>query len=142
MYNIDQTRLNQLLQYLERRLDLLEQLGQRSDIAQDEIAIHAMERCLQMSIEAIIDVGNLLIDAFIMRDPGSYTDIVDILLDEGVVESEPASVLTNVVSFRRQLVNEYTSVPAQEMVELVRSSLPVLRTFAPSVRQFVEKELF
>ncbi|GAA3319942.1 hypothetical protein GCM10020331_028930 [Ectobacillus funiculus] len=29
-----------------------------------------------------LDVGNAIIDGFIMRDPGSYEDIIDILVDE------------------------------------------------------------
>ena len=33
-------------------------------------------------MESMMDVGNLMIDGFIMRDPGSYEDIIDILVDE------------------------------------------------------------
>ena len=33
----------------------------------------------------MMDVGNLMIDGFIMRDPGSYEDIIDILIDEKVI---------------------------------------------------------
>ena len=36
-------------------------------------------------IESIIDVGNTMIDGFIMRDPGGYEDIIDIMEDEKVI---------------------------------------------------------
>ena len=46
----------------------------------------ALERVNYLLIESIIDVGNSMIDGFIMRDPGSYEDIIDILVDEKVME--------------------------------------------------------
>ena len=45
----------------------------------------ALERMVQISIDSVLDVGNAMIDGFIMRDPGSYEDIIDILLDEKVI---------------------------------------------------------
>lgn len=38
----------------------------------------------------MLDVGNAVIDGFIMRDPGSYEDIIDILQDEKVISEEKA----------------------------------------------------
>jgi uncharacterized protein YutE (UPF0331/DUF86 family) len=111
-------------------------------IAENRILTAAMERALHLSIEAIADVGNALIDGFIMRDPGSYTDIVEILRDERVIDDNQAKVLTDVVLFRKHLVNEYTQVPVQQMVCLAKESLPTLVAFAPKVQAYLEQELF
>ena len=32
-----------------------------------------------MLIESSVDIGNMIIDAFILRDPGNYKDVIDIL---------------------------------------------------------------
>ena len=36
-----------------------------------------------MLIESSVDIGNMIIDAFILRDPGNYKDVIDILELEG-----------------------------------------------------------
>jgi len=83
-----------------------------------------------------------LIDGFIMRDPGSYSDVVEILRDEQVITDEQAVILIRVTEFRKHLVNEYTSVPAAEMYALAIDATPALRQFDPRVRAFLKKELF
>lgn len=144
MYDVNTERIEDRLNYLEQMIGLLSRLNQLSDeeIVQDARNVAAMERGLQLSIEAIVDVGNALIDGFIMRDPGSYTDIVEILRDEQVISQALAEKLTIVVEFRKQLVNEYTQVPAKELIRLGRSYIEELKQFGPAVRAYLEKELF
>jgi len=144
MYNVNTGKIEEVLTHMGRMLDLLSEITTRTDAAilQDKIAVAAMERALHLVTESIIDVGNALIDGFIMRDPGSYTDIVDILMDEQVVSAEDGQILTKVVEFRKKLVLEYTAVPAEEMIALVRTSLAACQQFAPVVRAYIEKELF
>lgn len=144
MYNVNTERIDQVLLHMSRMLTLLDRLAERGAeaVLGDQLAVAAMERALHLSIEAIIDVGNALIDGFIMRDPGSYTDIVEILRDEQVITSDQAQILTRVAEFRRHLVIEYTTVPVNEMFALVTESLPVLHQFESAVRAYLEKELF
>lgn len=144
MYDVNTGRIEDRLSYLDQMIVLLRDLIIQDD---DEIIsnmrdIAAMERALHLSIEAIVDVGNALIDGFIMRDPGSYTDIVEILRDEQVIDDSLAQKLNHVVEFRKQLVNEYTQVPAAEMIQHVRLSIDDLPQFAPAVRAYITKELF
>ncbi|GAA4723023.1 DUF86 domain-containing protein [Brevibacillus fulvus] len=144
MYNVNVTRIEEVLSHLEQMLVLMKQITAEADdhIKSSKLVTAALERALHLSIEAIADVGNALIDGFIMRDPGSYTDIVEILADEQVIGAEEAVQLGELVSFRKQLVNEYTTIPVDAMILLVRKSLPALTGFAPAVRRYVEKELF
>lgn len=144
MYDVNTKRIDQVLAYMSRMLDLLDKLRERGAeaVLADEVAVAAMERALHLSIEGIVDVGNALIDGFIMRDPGSYSDIVEILRDEQVVTDEQAAILTRVVEFRKHLVIDYTNVPAEEMFALVNESVDTMRQFDPHVRAFLEKELF
>jgi len=143
MYDVNTTRIDQVLAYMSSMLDLLDKLTERGAeaVLADEVAVAAMERALHLSIEGIVDVGNALIDGFVMRDPGSYSDIVEILRDEQVITGEQAFILTRVTEFRKHLVNEYTSVPADEMFALVAEAKTALRQFEPAVRAFLDKEL-
>ncbi|OUQ89357.1 hypothetical protein B5G50_04695 [Brevibacillus brevis] len=144
MYDVNTKRIDQVLQHMSRMLDLLDKLSERGakEVLADEVAVAAMERALHLSIEGIVDVGNALIDGFIMRDPGSYSDIVEILRDEQVITDEQALILTRVTDFRKHLVNDYTSVPINEMYSLVEEATSTIRQFEPQVRAFLKKELF
>ena len=42
-----------------------------------------------------------MIDGFIMRDPGSYEDIIDIMEDERVITTEMAVPLKKVIELRK-----------------------------------------
>ncbi|MGG4459237.1 DUF86 domain-containing protein [Brevibacillus porteri] len=144
MYDVNIKRIDQVLEHMSRMLDLLDKLSERGAkaVLADEVAVAAMERALHLSIEGIVDVGNALIDGFIMRDPGSYSDIVEILRDEQVITDEQALILTRVTDFRKHLVNDYTSVPVNEMYSLVEEAAGAIRQFEPQVRAFLKKELF
>jgi len=144
MYDVNTKRIDQVFTHMNKMINLLEKLSGRGKdaVLADEVATAAMERGLHLSIEAVIDVGNAMIDGFIMRDPGSYSDIVEILRDEQVITEQQARILTRVTDFRKHLVNDYTTVPAGEMFEVVQESLSTLREFEPAVRTYLEKELF
>lgn len=144
MYDVNTPKIEQVLTHMSSMLQILQELLAEGEqkITDSRILTVAMERALHLSIEAIADVGNALIDGFIMRDPGSYTDIVEILRDERVINDQEAKVLTETVLFRKHLVNEYTQVPVLEMIRLVTDSLPSLEAFAPKIRAYLEQELF
>lgn len=83
MYFVDRENIENTLLYYNGLLEVLEQQEAVSFL--EKLGI---ERLAQMVVESIIDVGNLMIDGFIMRDPGSYEDIIDILVDERVIPKE------------------------------------------------------
>lgn len=78
MYFIDRSKITETINYMNSLLDLYE--GKTSWVTlEDQLAL---ERLSHNIVESIIDVGNSMIDGFIMRDPGSYDDIIDIMTDE------------------------------------------------------------
>ncbi len=144
MYDVDTIKIDRVLAHNKQMLELLKELisQENSALLSNRIQLAAIERALHLSIEAIADVGNSLIDGFIMRDPGSYVDIVEILRDERVVDEHQAGMLTEAVSFRKQLINEYTEIDHARMLNVARAALPALEQFAPAVRAYLQKELF
>lgn len=88
-----------------------------------------------------MDVGNLMIDGFIMRDPGSYEDIIDILIDEKVVTADMEASLKAVVGLRKMLVREFINVDIAEVVNVLTNNLPTLKQFSPAVNSYLTNEL-
>lgn len=100
MYFVDQQKIENTLQYLEEKLQLFQSVQEWKS----PIELLALERIVHTAVESILDVGNAMIDGFIMRDPGSYEDIVDILMDEKVVSNDMGDSLKKIILFRKNLV--------------------------------------
>lgn len=137
MYFVDRERIEQLLQYYEETLQLfLEQASFETKLEK-----LALERIGNLFIESVVDVGNAMIDGFIMRDPGSYEDIIDILLDEKVINEEDEKGLKKLISFRKPLVQEYMSISHAELKKAIEEEAAVLQAFPDKVRSYLENEL-
>ena len=91
----------------------------------------ALERILHMIIESFLDVGNSMIDGFIMRDPGSYEDIIDILEDEKVITTEMSEGFKKIVSLRKNLQQDYTIVDHTDFIKCFSTRISLFKTFCP-----------
>ena len=68
MYFIDRQKINETLAHMESLLALFEGHEKWNE---SKVYALALERIAHTIVESIIDVGNSMIDGFIMRDPGS-----------------------------------------------------------------------
>ena len=137
MYFVDRDQIEETLQFLDRQIDFFESNGPWETPMEKS----ALERTAHTMIEAVLDVGNAMIDGFIMRDPGSYEDIIDILDDEKVVTQEMSVGLKKIVLFRKMLVQQYTAVDYASLIETFKSELPHLKLFSEKVRVYLTNEL-
>lgn len=138
MYFVDRNQISESLNHMEK---LLELYGNENGWQKDIIHSLALERIANVLIESIIDVGNTMIDGFIMRDPGSYEDIIDIMEDERVITSEMAGPLKQVIELRKMIVREFTRVDGGTIIEVLDASMDELHEFPNKVRHYLENEL-
>lgn len=137
MYFVDREKIGDTLQFIERQLLLLE----GAETWETAIEKAALERICHTVIEGIIDVGNALIDGFIMRDPGSYEDIIDILEDEKVITKEMSKGLKEIILFRKSLVQAYIQVDHLRLQQAFIDEMSILKSFPERVRQYLVDEL-
>lgn len=137
MYFVDREQIEATLQFLENQIDFFE----RQESWKTPMEKSALERVAHTMIEAVLDVGNAMIDGFIMRDPGSYEDIIDILDDEKVVTAEMSAGLKKIVLFRKMLVQQYTAVDHASLIETFQAELVQLKLFSIKVREYLTNEL-
>lgn len=137
MYFVDRERIEAMLQFMNKQIAAFEKMTVWDSVMEQA----ALERFAHTIIEAILDVGNAMIDGFIMRDPGSYDDIIDILLDEKVIDQEMSDGLKSIISLRPELVQEYIDVNHQQVQQTFLENVHVLKDFAPKVNHYLEKEL-
>lgn len=136
MYFVDRKKLEATLQFIERQTATFENLTKISG----PIEKNALERIVHSTIEAVIDVGNALIDGFIMRDPGSYHDIIDIMLDEKVITDDMEKQLKNIIDLRKPLVQEYISLDHEMIYRTMKDNLEAVKKFPEKVRYFLAQE--
>ncbi|WP_269919241.1 DUF86 domain-containing protein [Caldifermentibacillus hisashii] len=137
MFFVDREKIEETLTFLEGQINIFNQLDQ----IENQVQKAALERVAQMMLESVIDVGNSLIDGFIMRDPGSYEDIIDILLDEQVIGEKDGEQLKKLIPFRKSLVLFFTSIDHEELYRLVNENLQAFIDFPTHVRTYLAKEL-
>lgn len=137
MYFVDREKIEERLVYLEEQIFLF--TNQHNWATPLEKV--ALERLTQMMIEVVLDVGNDIIDGFIMRDPGSYDDIVDILLDEKVISTETSNILKKLIQYRKMLVQQYTEVDHSKLFEDFSHHIGEFSLFSQNVRNYILNEL-
>ncbi|MGY4689072.1 type VII toxin-antitoxin system HepT family RNase toxin [Salibacterium sp. K-3] len=136
MYFVDRKKIEEILTYMETLTEAFKTL-EKVDSRMEKLAV---ERMAQGWVEAVTDTGNQLIDGFVMRDPGSYEDIIDILEDEKVVPAEEAEGLKAIIGFRRTLLQDYYTIDVQKLYDTLSRHLKALEHFPGRVRGFLEAE--
>ncbi|OXS61367.1 uncharacterized protein YutE (UPF0331/DUF86 family) [Bacillus sp. V-88] len=137
MYFVDREKIEEILVYMDEQLNIFSRQEQWNATLEKL----ALERVAHVIIESILDVGNSMIDGFIMRDPGSYEDIIDILLDENVITDKMSEDLKRLVEQRKSLVQEYTTVDHKQLHTILKEVFQTLNEFPLQVRNYLENEL-
>src|SRR5699024_8810123 len=90
---------------------LLERLGYIDGLTEGYTRTEglALERASHMLIEAVVDVGNMIIDGIVLRDPGSYQDVMDIMETEGVSTTGRNAWVMETFRWRVELTRKDTS---------------------------------
>jgi len=136
MYFVDQKRISEIAHFMEQQLAELDTITE----SRLPMAKLALERIAEVLIEAVLDAGHLLIDGFVMRDAGSYEDILDILLDEQVIEAEEHGKLISLIMLRAGIVREYTAIDHKNIKNVLMSARQALAAYPKRIMEYLAKE--
>ncbi|GAE92880.1 hypothetical protein JCM21714_1902 [Gracilibacillus boraciitolerans JCM 21714] len=136
MYFVDMKKMNERLDFFDDMLSLTTE-----NQFQTKLELLALERITHVIIESLLDVGNMMIDGFIMRDPGSYLDIVHILVDEKVLPEDDKSAYEAIINVRKELVHEYSQLDHQRLLNTIEKHYPVLSLFTENIRSYLANEM-
>ena len=136
MYFVDRSKIEETLKYMDSILADVKKLNYRT--TQEKFSL---ERMIHVIIESIIDVGNMMIDGFIMRDPGSYEDIIDILVDERVIPSEDEHAYKKLINLREMIVREYLQIDHDKLLAIVSETYETITSFSQHVSGYLVNEL-
>ncbi|CAG9621065.1 DUF86 domain-containing protein [Sutcliffiella rhizosphaerae] len=137
MYFVDREKIELTLRYIEENIVLYKE----NTSWDTPLEKKSLERIAVGMMEGMLDVGNSMIDGFIMRDPGSYEDIIDILEDEKVVTQEMAQQLKHFIRLRKNLVQEYLEINHEQLESSLNLVMESVIAFSTHVRNYLENEL-
>ncbi|EEL48751.1 MULTISPECIES: DUF86 domain-containing protein [Bacillus cereus group] len=137
MYFVDRKKIEQMLTCLEQAVDTFQEKQQY----ETPFEYYALERMSHLIMDCILDVGNAMIDGFIMRDPGSYEDIIDILMDEKVISDEEGKGIKEVILLRKMLMQDYIQMNHEELYTTIQRQIAVVQKYPANIRRYLEKEL-
>lgn len=138
MYFVDRNKISVTLKHLDELISIFEK---EENWLQNDITALALQRIGHNTMEALMDVGNLIIDGFIMRDPGSYEDIIDILVDEKVIAAEMEEPFKEVVGLRKMIVREFVKVDNEYVLKVLTNNMQAIKQFSSLVTKYLENEL-
>ncbi len=135
MYFVDHKKLARTLDYFKTLLDSYEK-------AQFETKIEklALERICHMMIESFLDISNMMIDGFVMRDPGSFQDIVEIMADEKVIPEDEKQAYMELISLRNVLIKEYTELDHALIKEKIDKHLDIYKRYHSRIHMYLKEE--
>ncbi|HCN61258.1 MULTISPECIES: DUF86 domain-containing protein [Mammaliicoccus] len=131
MYFVDSKTLNLKMNYLEKLT---------VDFQVEKDSSYALERIAHMMIESVVDIGNLIIDAFILRDPGNYKDVIDIMELEKVFQPSTAEAIRNSIDFRKELIRNYESINHDELKKAFEIANPFYKQAIEDTKHFLKNE--
>ncbi len=131
MYFVDKDKLTYKLNYLQKLTE---------DYSENKENHYAFERIAQMLIESSVDIGNMVIDAFVLRDPGNYKDVIDILDLEKVISAKTQQGINKTVDVRKRFVHQYDQLDTDDLIPLFDASLEDYRNFIDEVVNFLNNE--
>jgi uncharacterized protein YutE (UPF0331/DUF86 family) len=126
------------LKLLEDRLALLEhysdQAASMNDYSTNDMLRDAVERSLQVAIEACLDIGRRLIALRGFDYADTNQRVFTILAREGIIPAEQLSVLTAMVGFRNIIVHDYADINNQTVYTILKTRLDAFRQYAQAIQ--------
>ena len=98
----------------------------------------AVERLLQISIEACLDIGRHIIAEEGFRYPEDNKDVFQILAEEGIVPRTLLPALLDMARFRNLMVHDYARIDDAKVYAILKRNLGDFDAYARAIVSYLE----
>ena len=119
---------------IDRQVDQVTELVKELE---KERSYRGTERLVQLTIQALLDLGLMVIAALGGRTPKGYSEVGDLLLDLGALGESDAKPLRSMAGMRNILVHAYATIKR----DLITDSSRSLRDDAPKIARALKSGL-
>jgi len=139
---VDVDLVNKILGSLQEGLNRLKSKQNVSirDYQKDKDLQAIVERKLETSIQACIDIGNHIISHDELGIPNNYGEIFNILAQHGVIPDNVAGVMAKMAGFRNVLIHEYREIIIERVHNILQTGLGDFYAFAQHIIKYLEKK--
>jgi uncharacterized protein YutE (UPF0331/DUF86 family) len=129
MINAD--KLRDKIQRIKDNLVLLETIRKVSytQFCESPLYSPAATRMLQVSIEAMIDIGNHVVAKNHLGTPKTYRETFELLVRNQILPKHDLELFISMVKFRNRAVHLYDKISNEEIYNIVQNHLPDFERF-------------
>lgn len=115
------------------------ELNKISDGFQKEINQLAIERCLQLSAQAMADIGSHIIVQNGWSPPNTYSNIIKLLGEKKIINKKLSSKLESFMGLRNILVHSYLEINNQIINDNIIENINDFKQFVNELNKYLEK---
>ena len=119
-------RLDDLLAVIKRNvehLDLIVESHGIDRVIEDYILLNATLHMLQVSIQALIDIGSVILARSGVKVPSTYSEVPKVLRQIGALDVDDEGRFRGMVGFRNVLVHSYASISINVLSKILNGRL-------------------
>lgn len=105
---------------------------------EDDISQLAIERCLQLSAQAMADIGSHLIANSGWSVPNTYSEIIVVLANKKILEKSLAKRLESFMGLRNILVHSYLDINEELLYNEMKENLDDLLKFKSAIEKYIK----
>lgn len=126
---LDQRRIDELVTFVRNNLNELEKARRLNidDFEADMLRREGVKHLLQISIEALLDIGTHYISHLKLRTPNNHREIIEILTDAGYLPQERQQKYIEITRFRNRIVHFYDVIDTTMLYDILQNELNDLR---------------
>ena len=109
--------IGELMEIAERISKQVELINEILSELSTETSYRGIERLVQLAIQALLDLGLIVISALNARRPSRYSEVGYILKDLGLVNPEDAELMKGMAGLRNILIHAYAIVDRNKIIK-------------------------
>jgi len=120
-----QNKLDIIPENLEK-LEILRGMGYEeftSDFRNIDSALHRF----QTSIQALVDIGGYIIASLGLRAPGASGEVIDILVEHGLLNAAQRDRYISMIQFRNRIVHFYNDIDLKILYQILQEEVVDIR---------------
>ncbi|PIQ77828.1 hypothetical protein COV82_02635 [Candidatus Peregrinibacteria bacterium CG11_big_fil_rev_8_21_14_0_20_46_8] len=132
-------KIQQLQGFTKALLDLQKKVHQKQFLS-DEILRRGIERYLQLSLEAVLDISNTIINEESLEKPNEYKDAILILGQAGILPKKFAEKFAPAAGFRNILVHDYVQLDVKKVFAHFKQDAKDIEIFLKHILKYLKQQ--
>ncbi len=131
------TKLDEMIKYVQ---ELREMLPEEDEYLHDLIKRRACEKTVEVAIESLLDVSAMIVSSQKLGLPSDEENIIDILIENGVLGKDLGETLKDLKGFRNVLIHRYGHINDEMVYHNLSNYLDDFYKFEEAFASYLKKK--